>query len=455
MSADPTEIRKSPVVLIVEDDHNLGRVMTLLLESEGCAPVLAASGEAALQMLDDLHPAFALTDLRLPGIDGIELLERLLARRPILPVAVISAHGDIPEALRALQAGAVDFLVKPVGREQLMRCLRPHLFSSGSAASATVGGLSFDTRSPRMRAVLDTVRVVARTDAPVLITGASGSGKEVLAKAIHRSGARAAQSWVAINCAAMPAALLESELFGHVRGAFTGAVADNPGLFRAAHGGTIFLDEIGDMPLALQSKLLRVLQEREVTPVGATQPVPVNVRVLAATHRQLEDCIAAGTFRTDLYYRLNVLAVSLPTLEERREDVPLLVASRLRELRAAGAPHRYVSPEGMDALASANWPGNVRQLFNVVERLVALAPSPSVDVALVQRCLGEQGAMPSFDDARMQYMRHYLRRQLARTGGNITQAAVLAGRNRADFYKLLGRYGIATETPAERVPAPN
>jgi two-component system response regulator GlrR len=288
---------------------------------------------------------------------------------------------------------------------------------------------------------------VARTDSAVLICGASGTGKELLARAIHGGSPRASQPFVAINCAAVPAELLESELFGHRRGAFTGAHADHPGLFRAANGGTVFLDEIGDMPAELQVKLLRVLQEREVRPVGETRTVPVDVRVLSATHRDLPARIAEGSFREDLYYRLNVVGLQLPTLDERREDIPLLVASRLAQLAAAGAPRRLFSAEAMEVLVSAAWPGNIRQLFNVIEQNVALAPARIIGVAQLHRSLGEQpSALPSLDQARNEFTRNYLRQLLELANGNISRAARLAGRNRTDFYKLMGRHGI---DPAE------
>ncbi|HWY24839.1 MAG TPA: sigma 54-interacting transcriptional regulator, partial [Nevskia sp.] len=343
-------------------------------------------------------------------------------------------------------AGAVDFLLKPVDREQLLACIARHLPQDPQAAPDDWGG-GIVSRSPLMRAVLDDARRVARTESAVLIAGASGTGKELLARAIHDGSPRAARPFVAINCAAVPAELLESELFGHRRGAFTGAHADHPGLFRAAEGGTVFLDEIGDMPPELQVKLLRVLQEREVRPVGETRTVPVDVRVLSATHRDLPAAIASGSFREDLYYRLNVVNLQLPTLEQRREDIPLLVAARLAQLAAAGAPRRVYSAEAMELLVSAAWPGNIRQLFNVVEQSVALAPARSIGAAQLRRCLGEQPAvLPSLDEARSVFTRTYLRQLLELSGGNISRAARLAGRNRTDFYKLMSRHGL---DPAE------
>ena len=433
-------------ILLVDDDAKLSRVLALRLESEGYDVVAAASGEEALVRLGEARPRFVLADLRMPGMDGIELLARIQEKYPGLPVALISAQGDIPDAVRATHAGAVDFLTKPVDRDRLLDCVRRHVGNGTHTQEADENEWSkgLVTRSPLMEVVLEDARRVAKTDAAVLITGASGTGKEVLARAIHKASARSAKPFVAINCAAVPADLLESELFGHKKGSFTGAQNDHQGLFRAADGGSVFLDEIGDMPAELQVKLLRVLQEREVRPVGETRTVPVDVRVLSATHSDLESRVAANTFREDLFYRLNVVRLRLPSLDERREDIPLLVAHRLQLLAEGGAPKRVYSPEAMEVLVAAAWPGNVRQLFNVVEQNVALAPGRVISGALVRRSLGEAGGgLPSFDEARADFTRTYLRQVLELAGGNISRAARLAGRNRTDLYKLLHRHGIS------------
>ena len=300
------------------------------------------------------------------------------------------------------------------------------------------------SRSSGMSELLTEAKMVARSDASVLLRGESGAGKELLAKAIHLASPRAARPFVAVNCGAIPEALLESELFGHVKGAFTGALANHRGLFQAAEGGTLFLDEIGDMPAPLQVKLLRVLQERSVRPVGASQSTSIDVRILSATHRDLDAAMAQGLFREDLYYRLNVVALTLPTLAERREDIPLLANHFLAKL-AAKYDKRLngFAPEALKALTTASWPGNVRQLHNVVEQVSALTTTPIIPLALVQRALRIPGVeILTFAQARQRFEREYLVGLLKLSDGNVTDAARLADRNRTEFYRLLQKHGL-------------
>lgn len=434
-------------ILVIDDDPKLLRVLTLRLEAEGYDVTATTSGEDALQRLSHHRPQFILTDLRMPGMDGIEFVTHAQEKCPGIPIAILSAHGDIPDAVRATHAGAVDFLIKPVDRESLVDCIQRHLdplhagpVNGDSGANWATGIV---TRSPILRNVLDDALRVARTDSSVLITGRSGTGKELLARAIHRASARASFPFLAINCTAIPAEMLESELFGHKRGAIASTRAEHPGLFRAADRGVVFLDEVGDLPMEVQAKLVRVLLDREVYPLGETEAVPVDVRVISSTHADLEARVGAGSFRDDLYYQLKVVGLRVPSLEERREDIPLLVAHQLKQLAAAGFPKRVYSPEAMELLVSASWPGNVRQLFNVVEHNVALSPGRVITGAMVRTSLGEQpGRLSQFDEARSEFARKYLRQLLELTGGNISRAARLAGRNRTDFYKLLGRYQI-------------
>jgi two-component system response regulator GlrR len=295
-----------------------------------------------------------------------------------------------------------------------------------------------------MEDLLAKAQRVAAGDASVLIQGESGTGKELLARAIHRASVRANQPFVAINCGAIPETLLESELFGHMKGSFTGAIADQRGLFVAADKGTLFLDEIGDMPLTLQVKLLRVIETREVRPIGATRSTPFDVRIISATHRDLAREKLAGTFREDLYYRLNVVNLKLPSLEERPEDIPLLAEAFLKKLAPRyGRDKASFSPEALELLVKAKWPGNVRQLYNVVRQNVALSHGAIITAELVQQSLGGNPTrLPSFDEARDEFTRNYLSQILQITGGNVSQAARLAKRNRTDFYKLLSRHQL-------------
>jgi len=436
-------------ILLVDDDPDLLKLIGLRLSSAGYTVRTAESGEAALAALAVARPAVVISDLRMPGIDGMALFQEIHRVHPALPVIILTAHGTIPDAVTATQRGVFGFLTKPFDSQELLqkvaeaaRVGATEATAAGPASNEWRAGII--TRSQRMDDLLRRAKLVAESDASVLLHGESGTGKELLAKAIHRASRRADKAFVAVNCGAMPEPLLESELFGHAKGAFTGAVSAHKGLFQTADGGTIFLDEIGDMPLALQVKLLRVLQEGEVRPVGATQSVPVDVRVISATHRDLDAQKAAGQFREDLYYRLNVVTLKLPTLSERREDIPLLATHFIRKLA-----ERYkkvvptIAPEAMALLVAAPWPGNVRQLLNTLEQAVALATTSVIPASLIQAALrDDSGVLMPLEDARRQFERDYLVRLLKITGGNVTQAATLAKRNRTEFYKLLQRHRL-------------
>jgi two-component system response regulator GlrR len=301
------------------------------------------------------------------------------------------------------------------------------------------------TRSPLMEDLLGQARLVASSEASVFIHGQSGTGKELLARAIHNASTRAQGDFVAVNCSAIPESLFESEFFGHTKGSFTGAMRDHKGLFQAAEGGTLFLDEIGDMPMSFQVKLLRAIQERSVRPVGATRPVPVDVRIISATHRDLDELRKSGDFREDLYYRLNVVTLDIPSLSERREDIPLLANHFLRTLNDAEKKGvKGFAPDAMEVLLSAPWPGNVRQLYNVVEQAVAFTTTSLIPASLVQRALRDEaeGEMPAFADARSRFEREYLTQLLQITNGNVSQAARIAKRNRTEFYKLLHKHHL-------------
>ena len=432
-------------LLLVDDDPDLLKLISLRLTSAGYRVRTAESGEAALATMAVTRPALVITDLRMPGMDGLQLFETVHRQHPTMPVIILTAHGTIPDAVSATQRGVFGFLTKPFDSQDLLQKVAAAVALSGdspSGASDDEWRSGIITRSPVMEDLLRQARLVADSDASVLITGESGTGKELLAQAIHRASRRRARPYVAVNCGAIPGELLESELFGHARGAFTGAVQPHKGLFQAADGGTLLLDEIGDMPLPLQVKLLRVLQEGEVRPVGSTQAIPVNVRVISATHRDLDAQRAAGLFREDLYYRLNVVSLRLPPLAERREDIPLLASHFLRRLAERyEKPVPSLAPDAMQLLVAAPWPGNVRQLLNLLEQAVALTTTGMIPASLVQSALREDAAaLVPFEEARKTFERDYLVRLLKITGGNVTQAAQLAKRNRTEFYKLLQRH---------------
>ena len=434
-----------PTILIVDDDPALLRLLGILLREEGYRVLAADSGEKALALIAADKPNVVVTDLQMSGMDGIALFDAVRRTSPMLPVIVLTAHGTIPDAVAATRHGVFGYLTKPYDAKALLAEISKALTIEAHDYIEPDGGeMQIVTRSPLMQSVIDEARVVAATDASVLIRGETGTGKELLAQTIHDLSRRRDGPFVAINCAAIPEHLLESEFFGHVKGSFTGAVRDHRGLFLQAERGTVFLDEIGDMPIAMQAKLLRVLQEREVRPVGATRAISIDVRVVSATNRDLEAAIAAKTFREDLYYRLNVVNLNLPPLSQRREDIQLLAQHFLMALASKyGKTVSAFSSEAMDHLLRAAWPGNVRQLFNTVEKCVALCTGPIISLALAERALSRPtDDMASFDDARKSFERDYLVQLLKITHGNVTSAARIAKRNRSDFYSLLNRHQI-------------
>jgi two-component system response regulator GlrR len=415
------------------------------LTAAGYAVTAVESGEAALAALAVARPQVVVTDLRMQGMDGMALFDAIHRDSPSLPVLILTAHGTIPEAVTATRRGVFSFLTKPFEPKVLLDTVADAMrLSSPTLGDMEQWRAELITRSSSMEDLLAQARRVAASDASVCIFGASGTGKELLARAIHRASPRGEAPFVAVNCGAIPEGLLESELFGHKKGSFTGAVADRRGLFQAAQAGTLFLDEIGDMPLPLQVKLLRALEERKVRPVGSHESHDIDVRVIAATHRKLEERIASGEFREDLYYRLNVVKLYIPTLAERREDIPLLAnhfLSRLAERYRKG--RLALAPEAMQLLVSAPWPGNVRQLLNVIEQAVALAPTEVIPESLVRQAIDvADTSLTPLDEARRAFERDYLVRILKITGGNVTKAARLAGRNRTEFYRLLERHSL-------------
>ncbi|QHM72076.1 two-component system response regulator GlrR [Mixta intestinalis] len=435
--------RNSARLLLVDDDPALLKLLGMRLTSEGFQITTADSGPMALRQLSKEKVDLVISDLRMDEMDGLTLFSEIQRRHPGLPVIILTAHGSIPEAVSATRQGVFSFLTKPVDRDALYKAIDEALAHSAPASDDAWRG-AIVTRSPVMQRLLEQAHMVAQSDVSVLINGQSGTGKEVLAKAIHAASPRANKPFIAINCGALPEQLLESELFGHARGAFTGAVSAREGLFQAAEGGTLFLDEIGDMPTTLQVKLLRVLQERKVRPLGSNRDLDINVRILSATHRDLPKAMEKQEFREDLFYRLNVVSLKIPALHERAEDIPLLANHLLRQSAERHKPFvRSFSTDAMKRLMAASWPGNVRQLVNVIEQCVALTSTPVIGEALVEQALaGENTALPTFVEARNQFELNYLRKLLQMTKGNVTNAARLAGRNRTEFYKLLARHEL-------------
>ncbi|MCF2195575.1 two-component system response regulator GlrR [Enterobacter hormaechei] len=435
--------RKLAHLLLVDDDPGLLKLLGMRLVSEGYSVVTAESGLEGLKVLSREKIDLVISDLRMDEMDGLQLFTEIQKQQPGMPVIILTAHGSIPDAVAATQQGVFSFLTKPVDKDALYKAIDSAL--EHAAPSGDDGWReSIVTRSPVMLRLLEQARMVAQSDVSVLINGQSGTGKEILAQAIHNASPRSKNAFIAINCGALPEQLLESELFGHARGAFTGAVSSREGLFQAAEGGTLFLDEIGDMPAPLQVKLLRVLQERKVRPLGSNRDIDINVRIISATHRDLPKVMARNEFREDLYYRLNVVNLKIPALAERAEDIPLLANHLLRQAADRHKPFvRAFSTDAMKRLMTASWPGNVRQLVNVIEQCVALTSSPVISDALVEQALeGENTALPTFAEARNQFELNYLRKLLQITKGNVTHAARMAGRNRTEFYKLLSRHEL-------------
>ncbi|GGD31550.1 two-component system response regulator GlrR [Franconibacter pulveris 1160] len=434
---------KSARLLLVDDDPGLLKLLGLRLTSEGFSVSTAESGQEGLRLLVREKIDLVISDLRMDEMDGMQLFAEIQKIQPGMPVIILTAHGSIPDAVAATQRGVFSFLTKPVDKDALYKAIDDALAHTVIAGDDPWSE-TIVTRSPVMLRLLEQARMVAQSDVSILINGQSGTGKEVLAQAIHSASSRGKNAFIAINCGALPEQLLESELFGHARGAFTGAVSSREGLFQAAEGGTLFLDEIGDMPIPLQVKLLRVLQERKVRPLGSNRDIDIDVRIISATHRDLPKAMARGEFREDLFYRLNVVTLKIPTLQERAEDIPLLANHLLRQAADRHKPFvRSFSTDAMKRLMAAGWPGNVRQLVNVIEQCVALTSAPVISEALVEQALeGENTVLPTFVEARNQFELNYLRKLLQITRGNVTHAARMAGRNRTEFYKLLSRHEL-------------
>jgi two-component system response regulator AtoC len=444
-------------ILIIDDEEGVRTSLQLLLEEEGYRVQTAADGAAGLERAQCETFDVVLCDVRMPGQDGLSLLPELLAAQPDATTLMMSAYGDVDQALAAVRAGAYDYLAKPFQPEELLLCIRKAQEREGlrrenrrlrQQLGEGRGRPVLVAASAAMRSVLELVERASEYKTTVLITGESGTGKEVVARTIHEMSGRAAAPFIAVNCGAIPESLIEAELFGHARGAFTGADAERRGLFREADGGTLFLDEIGELSLNLQVKLLRVLQEEEVRPIGEPKPISVDVRILTATARSLETEIPAGRFRSDLYYRLNVFGIHIPPLRERLEDLPLLADPLLRALsRRIGKTVSGIEPDALELLKGYGWPGNVRELENMLERAVILARGESVTtadlpLAPASDSTGAQVPTPRDEDLSIkrrvrQLEERLIRLALERTGGNRTRASrILELSPRALQYKL-------------------
>jgi two-component system response regulator GlrR len=453
MKGEDTE----PRILLVDDDADTLALLALWLRKAGFAVATAASAAEALEVIETFDPTLVITDLRMRGKDGMQLLAEIHGDNPLLPVIMLSGQAQIPDAIKAMHLGSAAFLTKPIAQPELVEAVRGALRQSAAPVAASSQAFRrLICRSKPMAALLEKAQLVAATDVTVYLRGATGTGKELIAEAIHEASPRRERPFIAVNCGAIPEQLLESELFGHERGAFTGAQTRHEGLFKAADGGTLFLDEIGDMPLMLQVKLLRVLQNFAVRAVGSTRSVPVNVRIISATHRDLDVAVTAGEFRKDLFYRLKVFPLSVPALSERREDIPLLAGHFLQEFaERSQTPIRRLAPEAMELLCAASWPGNVRQLKNVLDMCATLARSGTITAALARKALEDRPeAVLSLKEARDRFEKNYLQSVLRMTDGNVADASRIAGRNRTEFYKLLKQHGIdpvryRADSPAE------
>ena len=449
-------------ILVVDDEQGVREALRQLLEYEGYTIALAGSGSEALDVFGDFKPHLVLLDVKMAGMDGLQALARLREADPQALVVMISGHGTIATAVEATQLGAHDFLEKPLDSHRVLLTLKnalSHIVLEREVRelqAAVERHYEIVGSSGAIRAVIERIERVAPTPARLLITGENGTGKELVARAVHRLSPRASHAFVEVNCAAIPAELIESELFGHVKGSFTGAFADRVGKFELADGGTLFLDEVGDMSAAAQAKVLRVLQEGVITPIGSARSVTVDVRVIAATNKKLEDEIAAGRFREDLLYRLNVVPIDVPPLRMRREDVPQLVTHFIGQLATQqGVPPKTVAPAALERLKRHHWPGNVRELRNTVERLLILANGDEVVESDVARMVGPMAEETGLGDALLQSEtfeqfkqnaeRAFLLAKLKEYDWNVSETARRLDMPRSNLYKKIARYGLARE----------
>ncbi|MFI5311350.1 MAG: sigma-54-dependent transcriptional regulator [Gemmatimonadales bacterium] len=448
-------------ILIVDDEQGIRAALTQLLEYEGYEVRSASGGTEGITLYEQWRPQLVFLDVKMAGIDGLETLKRLREKDPGAIVVMISGHATIQNAVEATQLGAYDILEKPLDTDRILVTLRNaigrlDLSEENARLKATIESrYEIVGRSAAIHGLIAKIEKLAQTNARVLITGENGTGKELVARALHRQSARSKKPFVEVNCAAIPGELIESELFGHMKGSFTGAIQDHAGKFEQADGGTLFLDEIGDMSVAAQAKVLRVLQDGEVARIGGAKTRKVDVRVIAATNKRLEDEIPAGRFREDLYYRLNVVPVNVPPLRERREDIPLLIEHFLQQFaRHDGATTRRIDAAAAERLAQLPWPGNVRELRNTIERLLILSSGPLITVADVDRLVGARAApgglgaleeCATYEEFKLAAERAFLQAKLRQHDWNVTETARALDMPRSNLYKKIERHQLARE----------
>lgn len=449
----PTPNTSLERILVVDDDEGLLTLLRMRLTSFGFDVTVCSNGKAAIAHLQEALYDFVILDVRMPDMSGIQVMEELLQLHPALPILILTAHGCIPDAVEAMKKGAYSYLTKPFDDKELHACIEKALSQQRMTQEIhrlkmLVGELygmdNVVARSPQMQAILQQVSRVANTDATVCISGETGTGKEVIARVLHCNSARSTGPFVAVNCAAIPEALFESELFGHTKGSFTGAYQTKMGLFETGQRGTLFLDEIGEMPLALQGKLLRAIQEREVVPIGARQPIKIDVRLITATNKDLSLAVQEGRFREDLFYRIQVVPIAIPPLRERRQDIPSLAQHFLKKSAArSNKAIRGFVPDALQTLTVYSWPGNIRELENVVEHAVIMSTQDMItpDLLPIIRQSGK-GMLSPLTEAKESFERDYLKTLLQITEGNISRSSQIAGRYRSDFYKLLKKYHL-------------
>jgi len=446
-------------VLIIDDEQSVRESIRMILEYEGFEVNQAVDGEIGLKEIAEQPVDLVLLDVKMPGMDGLEVLQEIRKRSPELPVVMVSGHGTVETAVEATKLGAFDFLSKPLDRDRLLVVVRNALNTANlskelrTLEEAVRGKYEILGESKVIKEILSLVQRVAPTDARVLITGENGTGKELVARAIHASSKRADKPFVEVNCAAIPAELIESELFGHEKGSFTGATTQRIGKFEQADGGTLFLDEIGDMSLSAQAKVLRALEEQTMERVGGNKLISVDVRVLAATNKDLQEEIKGGRFRNDLYHRLNVIPVHVAPLRDRRQDIPLLVGAFLKDVCTRnGMARKTITDEGMKLLTQRAWPGNIRELRNAVERLVILTNGNEIDVRMLEgggsvdeQMEGMLSTSMTFQEFKDKAEAAFIKRQLEANGWNVSKTAEALDIQRSHLYTKLKRYGLAKD----------